>query len=657
MQKEYIRISKGLSNYSLIEKGELDVDKIITSAGQKDVYYGIYTYNEEHYNRWVSKKTLKGIRDAKTDKIVFDFDDKDNTEHARKDTLELIDRLVGSGLDLNNINIYFSGNRGFHVILCLQDKIDRQFYESVVDFYAGDLKTLDKTVKDQQRLIRMPFTRNQKSGLYDIPLDFKEINENTIDEIKDKAKVFDQKRFSEWTIKKVGVPNSFFKVAEPKEEPKKEEVKVDGIDISKRPSWLSPARYALKEGFFEEGERNTACMILAATYKNNGIDSEECFELLKRTLEKRKARVGTDYDEDELRVTVVDYVYSPEWNGGQYSEETELIQKVNERLGVEEEDSKTELIGFAKGIKEFEIASKGWRERLITTGLPQIDSKVMIEKGWMVGFLGSPGSGKTSFALNFAENLSRQGKATLFMSLDMPYLMVVARMVQKEAAKAGLKYSIQSIRDTFDSGIMNPKLEKIIKDCKQQYQHIVFNNNSDTTLEQIEKSIEEAKDEYGTNLNLVIIDYFEKIRGKFEGDPTTNQAHIASRLSGLAKRHDVCIMPLLQPRKAAGDPRSPLDNYTSIKGSSTIQQDCRVIMTMWRPGYNPQENNKDDQYASIAVVKANLGEQCQMNFMWDGFSGTLKEMKFDERMRFEKLIEKLNRQREAENRYGKKNYS
>jgi replicative DNA helicase len=657
VDKEYVRISKGLSDYSLIEKAELDISKIITQAGSKDIYYGIYTYTEKHYNKWKSEKTLRGVRDVTTDKIVFDFDDQHNTENARKDTLEVVDRLVGSGIELSNINIYFSGNRGYHIILNLQDKIDREFYESIVDFYAGGLNTLDKSVKDQQRLIRMPFTKNQKSGLYDIPITFEELNSNTVEEIRDKAKVFDEKRFDNWDVKNVGVPNKFFNAAKTKEEkePTPEVNKNVAIDISKRPSWLSPARYALKEGCFEEGERNTACMILAATYKNNGIDSEECYQLLKRTLDKRKALHGADYDADELRHTVVEYVYSPHWKGGQYTEENDLIQKVNERLGVVSEDKQTELISFATGIREFEIASKGWRERLITTGIPQIDSKVMIEKGWMVGFLGAPGSGKTTFALNFAENLSREGKATLFMSLDMPYLMVIARMMQKEAAKRGLKYSIKAIRDTFDSGVDNPKLTEVRKHCEQKYQNIVFNNSSDTTLEQIEKSIEEAKDKYGASLNLIIIDYFEKIRGKFEGDPTTNQSHIASRLSGMAKRHDVCIMPLLQPRKAAGDPRSPLDNYTSIKGSSTIQQDCRVIMTMWRPGYNPQHDNRDDQYASIAVVKANMGEQCQMNFMWDGFSGTIKEMKFDEKMRFEKLTERLNRQREAENRYGKKN--
>lgn len=650
--KEYIRISTGLNNYKLLPREDVDLSSIIDEAGDKDKYYGVYIYEEKHYEKWCKDKSLKGVRDVTTDKVVLDFDHQTNPEKARRDTLEAIDRLVADGIDTDQFNIYFSGNRGFHIILTLNERIPREVYEKVVDKYGSGLDTLDKTVKDQQRLIRMPFTKNQKTGLYDIPISYDELNTHSIDEIKEKSVTLDKDRFEAWNINTVkdSGPLLLFK-----EELKKENKVVDALfDVSKKPSWLSNSRYALKEGFFEEGERNTACMILASTYKNNGMDSDECYQLIKNTLEKRKSRYDIDYDEDELQNTVIDVVYSTDWRGGQYTEQNDLLQKVTERLNLPTENSASNLITFSKGTAAFEEMSKGWRERLITTGIDLIDSNVMIEKGMMVGLLGAPGSGKTSFALNFAEHLSRKGKATLFMSLDMSYLKVIGRMIQKEAAKRGQSYSIQKIQDHYDTKQIDKTLKNVRDYCEENYQHIVFYDKEEADLTTIETNIEECKQMYGADFNLVIIDYFEKIRGKHEGDPTTNSAHIASRLSGLAKRHDVTILVLLQPRKSAGDPRQPLDDYTDIKGSSTIQQDSRVILTMWRPGYNPQDNNKDDKYASIAVVKANLGDQKQMDFKWDGFSGTLSEMNFADKQNFMRLTEKLKRKRENENKYGKR---
>lgn len=999
MMSEYIRISTGLNKYKLYPRETLDMEKIIENAGDNDKYYGIFIYEQKHYDKWSKERTLKGVRDVTTDKVVFDFDHQENPEKARRDTLEVIDRLIGDNPELKKeeLNIYFSGNRGFHIILTLDRRINRDIYEKIVNKYASDLQTLDPTVKDQQRLIRMPFTKNQKTGLYNIPITYDELNTCSIDEIKDKASIIDEERYGSWVINKHHFRDAFFQFKEEKKEPK---LKVSDLDISKKPNWLTTARYALKEGFFEEGERNTACMILAATYKNNGFDSVETYHNLKRTLDKRKTRYNIDYDEDELQGTIIDYVYGRDWKGGQYTEENALLQEISRRLGIENDNDSSSLISFNYGINEFERMAKGWRERLITTGIPDIDKKVMIEKGIMFGFLGAPGchakdtgilmfdgsvkkvqdvqvgdylmgpdskprevlklcrgreemvkiiphrnkpfivnkshilslaagktrqkaalpgrlnikvsdyikgvsgerktlksyqlesrgvefynnkelpidpyylglwlgdgtsnncdittmdesivnylnnfcqlnnlnfnrgpktgkaftyrittdigksnplrknlialevlnnkhipgiylnssrdnrlkllaglidtdgyidangvgydiiqksevlaeqivrlarslgyhasinrtmksckyknevktgeyyrvyisgdekiseipcllerkkqvrgitsknpnmyrfdyellpeddfygftinkdhlyltedfiihhnSGKTSTALNFSEHLSKEGKHSLFMSLDMPYLSVVGRMVQKEAAKRGHFYSISKIRDIYDNNIENKKLQEVRDYCEKNYSRIIFDNASEANIDHVEKNIEECKQRYGNSFNLVLIDYFEKIRGKYEGDPTTNSAIIASRLSGIAKRYDVAVGVLLQPRKAAGDPRSPLDNYTHIKGSSTIQQDCRVIMTMWRPGYNPQDNNKNDKYASIAVVKANLGEQCQMNFKWDGFSGTLEQMTLDEQKEFKKLLFEIQRKQENEQKRGKR---
>ena len=84
-------------------------------------------------------------------------------------------------------------------------------------------------------------------------------------------------------------------------------------------------------------------------------------------------------------------------------------------------------------------------------------------------------------------------------------------------------------------------------------------------------------------------------------------------------------MVLLQPQKSAGDPSEELLSMRKVKGASVIEQDLRLIMTLWRPGFSPK-NSQDDRYASIAIVKNNMGPVTQIGFGWDGLKGKFSEL-------------------------------
>ena len=93
-----------------------------------------------------------------------------------------------------------------------------------------------------------------------------------------------------------------------------------------------------------------------------------------------------------------------------------------------------------------------------------------------------------------------------------------------------------------------------------------------------------------------------------------------------------------------GGADSPIYDYTRIKGSSFVYQAFRIILSLWRPFYNPKDFS-NDKFMQMAVLKNDLGELSEFAFNWHGKTGAISEMEdfqYDElnRMLREKESEK-----------------
>ena len=1034
---KYKRISRDYWDYALYPENT-NVYEIINKFGKdKEFYYSIYSYSENHYKKHINgikqlcdsykvrydennllnivatlrkncrnKEELKafsvaGTEDITTNKLVFDFDSEDNLKLAKKDAIELYSRVITKGILPENVQISFSGNKGFSIEIETDTELKRSEFENIVNNLTEGLKTFDKSVKDQQRLFRIPMTRNKKTGMYKIPLTIGELEELDIKVIKDDASEDLVKENNEyykdlmksWT--KAKFPKALLDLKLKKENVVENKKEVNtSLDLSKRPPWLSPTKFALQEGFFEKGQRNTALMILAATYKANGFPERVAYGMLKAVAEVQSQRTGmSKFPKEEIWNNIIKTVYSPSWRGGTYSEkETDLLKDISSKFNISDNgDNVRTLSDIGTSLSRFVEYAKNFSKNRITFGLPTLDERVVITTGMGIGLLASAGchargtkilmydgstkkvedivvgdllmgpdsqsrtvlelrrgreemvkvtpfrseefivnkshilnlvpshqrtktylpdslnikvfeyinglekhnssvmrslklhkvgvdfsnsenvpidpyylgiwlgdgtsanlnitsmyneivnycknyieqiklnfnkkyptgkawtysvtgykqknnlytmyrnlnlldnkhipeiylkssrkdrlallaglidsdgtleynkkgwmisqkskkltddivflsrslgfhtsvslrdkkwkyktvdkvgkyyhiyisgdekleevpvllprkkiikekkiknsshygftyellpeddyygftlnkdhlyltsdfmvhhnSGKTTIALNFMKNLSIRGEKVLFECLDMAESFAVARMLQ-----GYIRLSFQDILHKLEINEVDDKLDKAMKDLAEDYKNVQISYKSGTTLEDIENDIKNHYRIFGVYPRLVVVDYLEKIRGPFVDNPVANVGYIASRLTDLAREYNLCMLMVLQPQKSAGDAREPLLSMRKVKGSSVIEQDCRIIMTMWRPGYNP-EDNRNDKYASIAVVKNNLGESCKLDYIWDGLSGKFREMDDNERFEYnqfmEELVQKKEQQREA----------
>lgn len=713
---EYKRISREFWNYALFPS-TINIDDVINQYGKsKDYYESIYTYKQEHYDKFVSglkdvcteldikydpekilditkevyskinlaKRTKKitdkhadylkakfsvaSTEDIKTNKIVFDFDHKENPEVARQDTLELVSRLTSKGFNRDEVQICFSGNKGFSVEIETDNRFSRKEFENIISNLAKDLETFDSSVSDEQRLFRVPLTKHNKTKLYKIPLTDSQLAEYSIDKIKEEA---DPKNYSKniegfydtfdsWSVcTKLPSYINEVKTTTVKEKKQLEDniIYEDRLELSRKPSWMSSTKFALQEGFFQKGEgklegnRNTAFMILAATYKSNGYPKEIAWRMLKGVAELQAKRNSCEeYNDQRLWKEIVCHVYSDKWRGGTYSEkETNILKVTAERFNLKEDsDGNRNLTNIDQSIERFKRFASEFSKNRIMFGLESLDDKIVFTSGMLVGLLGAPGSGKTTFSNNFMKTTSMKGERVLYECLDMTENFQIARLVQNY-----VNLSFEQILSMLETNTPTKELMKAFDKVSEDYENLSINYRSGTTIDDIESDIKTHYALYGEYPRLVVVDYLEKIRGPFT-DATALSGHTASRLADLAREYNLCLFVLLQPQKSAGDARNPLLSMRKVKGASVIEQDCRAIMTLWRPGFDP-ETEENDKYASIAIVKNNMGGTCKMDYMWDGRSGQIRDMTNGEVSEFDRMMESLKDDDDSEdNRFWKK---
>jgi hypothetical protein len=442
MSDLYRAFSVGLNKRQLIKADENYIDtvgSIINKNPDLDYYESLYLYNQEHFNQFKKTHTLSGISDNVTDKIVFDFDSKSDLKLAQTDAKELYGRLVNAGFSKKAITTYFSGSKGLHIELKIDSLITKETLCTVLDNLTDGLPTFDVKIRDNARLFRFPLTKHPGTNKYKIPLTEQELNDGSIEEIQKAATDVDfDERFAllETTKEKTSIPTKVLFIT-------KKEKKVEKVistvniserpDLSRKPKHLTAAKYVLQQGYFNEGERNEACMILASTYKYLGYDQEHTYNIIKATLRMRCTRLGLpDYDKKELWNTIIQPIYSPTWKGGTFSEEDGLLKATIDRYDLDTVNiHESGLVSLSSIADQYRDFATNIEANTIKLGIEEIDKKLRITTSMLVAFLAAPSAGKSSVSFGILNTVSKTGEKALFFSMDMSIPQVYQRLIQR----------------------------------------------------------------------------------------------------------------------------------------------------------------------------------------------------------------------------------
>ncbi len=647
------RITEGNFSNARFVKADENIFKLIAEGNTKPWFMSTYNYDDEQKKQFDETNSVAGIRDVTTKMLWWDLDAKD-IAHAQKSTLTLVKRLTDYGFSLDEIQIRYSGSKGFHVVIDTDTLMVPNQVEAIADKFAGDIEGYDVSLYDANQIMRIPLTLHPKTNVYCVPLTYEELSTMDVDELKENAtdiSGFDMEAY-----------NEYYTTANLKEELLVEEkiekkvskddreltFDISEVDFTNRPKGIDKARWLLMNGYFrgsetaDVGERNHAFLCLASTYSNMGYDREVVLGMLSGVAELQSQRTGESvFDEWELENNIVDQVFSSVWQGGQFSikDKKSWLYKYAMKMDIDLSDNSdttpSKLIDMAGKFTNF---VKNIDKNTIKTGIEWLDEKMPIVIGSNVGLIGSSGSGKTSIALDILSNTSRAGVTSVFISLDMNSTRMFEKILRRVT---GL--SKDEIYHKYQIG----EGEELTALVEADFPNVWFYDKTATTPEDIVAYIRNVEELTGEKVKLCMIDYFERVHSDMKDDTAASKS-VAAGLQDIVNETDVAMITIVQPNKysLSGGPNSPILDYTAIKGSSFLYQAFRQIFSLWRDFYTPQ-TAMQDIFMSMAVIKNDLGSIGTRTFNWKGETGTISEMGKQDKFKYDAWIAEMEEEKES----------
>jgi len=149
--------------------------------GSAEAYTSAYLFSEALVSFVATTGSVRGFDGpCRAEGLVFDLDGPS----AFADCRRLVERLlqVDTGLHCDNVWIWFSGRKGFHVLarshaldgLPPSREVPGQM-KQIATALAGGLQSFDTAIYDRLRLFRRANSRHPKSKLYKVPLTIDEV--------------------------------------------------------------------------------------------------------------------------------------------------------------------------------------------------------------------------------------------------------------------------------------------------------------------------------------------------------------------------------------------------------------------------------------------------------------------------------------------------
>lgn len=629
----YIRVCKGVHDKGILVPVNTNVYKDIDL--NNDYYTSAFLYNDEQYKTFKSTGTVAGITDTVTNKLYWDFDSADNLNAAKEDAHTLCARLVKVyGLDTSTIALFFSGKKGFQVEVNFKDELFSPTQVKNICLNIGEgLPTLDRQIYNANRILRLPLSRHQDTGLYKTPLDFSGLGDATIEDIKEEAKQSWEDTGALKDIFHEASTNSRInqlKSSTPKIENKKVNsvaYDITEVEWSSKPKFLTPEKYLLSLGFFDSGERSHALMILGSTFKSLGFNETQTYHFLKSAAELQGERTGDDkFPKVEIYKNIIAQIYSPHWKGGVYSVNNddvlrELSALVPLSMKVGEE---SDVHGIEETGELFVQYAKDIDKNTLKSGVKCLDDKMHIQVGRLYGIIGPPGAGKTSIGLTILNNTSVQGDHSIFFSYDMSKYDVYQKLIQKHTKK-----NRDALYKVYKEGSKEEQ-QKLSGAVNDQYKNVRFVFKTGQSIEEMRNTIISTEKKLGINIRLVIVDYLELVQSKFS-DATQSSAEVIQGLREIAINMNKAVIVFLQPNKMSSTIDMPILSYNAAKGSSAIAQAVTAMLTIHRPGYSSR-TPENDKFLSIDCVKNRAGPLFSADMFWDGLTGSIRDLDDAERL-------------------------
>ncbi len=260
----------------------------------------------------------------------------------------------------------------------------------------------------------------------------------------------------------------------------------------------------------------------------------------------------------------------------------------------------------------------------ISTGFPDFDDMTSgLQPADLVIVAGRPSMGKTTYAMNIAENVAiKSGKPVAVFSMEMPGESLTMRMLSSLGRIDGHRVRTGKLED--DEW---PRLTSAVNILSQA--KLFIDDTAALTPTDLRARARRLAREQGP-LGLIVIDYLQLMQAPGSAENRTTEISAISRgLKALAKEMNVPVMALSQLNRNLEQRPNKRPVMSDLRESGSIEQDADVVVFIYRDEvYN--EESTDKGLAEIIIGKQRNGPigTVRMTFLgkYTKFENYIKEV-------------------------------
>jgi replicative DNA helicase len=237
-----------------------------------------------------------------------------------------------------------------------------------------------------------------------------------------------------------------------------------------------------------------------------------------------------------------------------------------------------------------------------------------LQKGDLVIVAGRPSMGKTSLAVNIAENVAlKEGLPVLIFSMEMGASQLASRILGSVGRIDQSRMRTGKLTD--DEW---PKITEAISRLNET--NIMIDETGALSSLELRARARRIARKFGT-LGLIVIDYIQLMSGNSGGNGenrATEISEISRSLKSLAKELQCPVIALSQLNRGLEQRPNKRPIMSDLRESGAIEQDADVILFIYRDEVYHPDTTPEKGIAEIIVAKQRNGPIGTIKMSWQG---------------------------------------
>lgn len=249
--------------------------------------------------------------------------------------------------------------------------------------------------------------------------------------------------------------------------------------------------------------------------------------------------------------------------------------------------------------------------RGIPTGFKNIDRILSgLQPSDLIILAARPSMGKTSMALNIAQNIAKLKKTVGIISLEMSKEQLVERLFCALLSVDSWKLRTGRLQEEDFA-----RIGSIMDELNNA--PIFIDDSTSGALIELRAKARRLQMEHG--LDVLVIDYLQLMSLSGVGGSITNRvqeiSEISRSLKGLARELKIPIVALSQLSRAVENRPSKIPQLSDLRESGSIEQDADVVLMMYREDYY-EEDTERQGVTDIYIRKHRNGPTGRVELMF-----------------------------------------